>query len=509
MKRPNILYITSDQQHYSTLGSTNAKIRTPALDRLASEGARFDRAYCCNPLCTPSRASMITGQYPSQHGAWTIGVKLPEDVPTLGQHLRTAGYESTLVGKAHFQPLASVPGSESVECQPCLRDLDFWRRFNDQRTPWYGFDRVELGRMHTNESHVGQHYAIWMEEKGLKNWRDYFDPWPMPAGYQRRENPARWDLPEEYHYNTWISERIIANIERCATAGRPFFSWASFFDPHYPQIVPDPWYGMYDPAEMEVGTLAEGELERMPPPVRMTQAERPDFSAWQETEHSNHGYRSHQRTLDSAWLRRLQAVYYGMVSFTDKHVGLILDALDRLGIADNTLVVYTSDHGDYLGQHGLHAKGAFHYEDGIRVPLLARWPGKIAAGQAREDIQSLVDVAPTFMEAAGLGVPGEMTGLSRVANWTRGDDARQWALVENRHQPTKVQLRTYVTSDVKITVYRGEAYGELFDLRSDPQERKNLWDEPSARGLKARMLEVAVQAEMAREPMRMPRVAGA
>src|SRR5688572_29431903 len=143
MNRPNILLVTSDQQHYSTLGSTNPKISTPALDRLAAEGARFDRAYCCNPLCTPSRSSIITGLYPSQHGAWTIGVKLPDVVPTVGRYLREQGYDSTLVGKAHFQPLASVPGSESVECQPCLRDLDFWRTFNEKHTPWYGFDRVE------------------------------------------------------------------------------------------------------------------------------------------------------------------------------------------------------------------------------------------------------------------------------------------------------------------------------------------------------------------------------
>lgn len=203
----------------------------------------------------------------------------------------------------------------------------------------------------------------------------------------------------------------------------------------------------------------------------------------------------------------MQAVYYGMVSFTDKHVGIILDALDRLGIADNTLVVYTSDHGDYLGQHGLHAKGAFHYEDGIRVPLLARWPGRIQPHQARDDLQSLVDLAPTFLEAAGVTVPGEMTGLSRVSNWSSGDAPREWALVENRHQPTKVHLRTYIIADAKITVYRGESYGELFDLQQDPNEVNNLWDDPSARDLKTRMMELAVQAELAREPMRMPRVA--
>ena len=142
-QKPNFLLITSDQQHWTTLGVLNTKIKTPNLDRLAQEGARFSRAYCPNPTCTPTRASLITGMYPSAHGAWTLGTKLAEDVPTLGEYLRPAGYRSFLIGKAHFQPLASTTQQSSIECQPLLRDLEFWRTFNAQHTPWYGFDHVE------------------------------------------------------------------------------------------------------------------------------------------------------------------------------------------------------------------------------------------------------------------------------------------------------------------------------------------------------------------------------
>lgn len=170
--RPNLLLITSDQQHWSTLGVLNPKIKTPNLDRLAAMGTNFTRAYCPNPTCTPTRASLITGMYPSTHGAYTLGTKLDERVPTLGDHLRPHGYRSTLIGKAHFQPLRSTPDCESVESYPTLRDLGFWRRFNETHTPWYGFDRVELARNHADESHVGQHYAIWLEERGLTDWRD-------------------------------------------------------------------------------------------------------------------------------------------------------------------------------------------------------------------------------------------------------------------------------------------------------------------------------------------------
>ncbi|NQU44347.1 sulfatase-like hydrolase/transferase, partial [bacterium] len=155
-KKTNVLLITSDQQHWNTLGVNNPRIQTPSLDRLAREGVNFDRAYTINPVCSPTRATLITGLYPAWHHCWTIGVKLPEDVPTVGQHFQENGYATALIGKAHFQPLATQPGSESIECQPVLRDLDFWRKFDG---PWYGFQHIELARNHGDESHAGQHYA--------------------------------------------------------------------------------------------------------------------------------------------------------------------------------------------------------------------------------------------------------------------------------------------------------------------------------------------------------------
>ncbi|MGI8483701.1 MAG: sulfatase-like hydrolase/transferase, partial [Thermomicrobiales bacterium] len=128
--KPNILLITSDQQHWNTFGRHNPRIQTPALDRLANEGTQFDRAYCPNPVCTPSRSSIITGQYPSLHGAWTIGVKLAEDVPTVGERLQEEGYATTLIGKAHFQPLATTDEQTSLETPATIRDLEFWDGFS-------------------------------------------------------------------------------------------------------------------------------------------------------------------------------------------------------------------------------------------------------------------------------------------------------------------------------------------------------------------------------------------
>ena len=278
MSKLNILLITSDQQHWHTLGQFNPEIQTPALDKLAAGGTTFTRAYCPNPTCTPTRASIITGKYPSQHGAYSLGTKLPETEPTVGDRLRAAGYRTALVGKAHFQPLHSTDEYPSLEAYPTLQDLKFWQDFDQ---PFYGFDHVELARNHTDEAHVGQHYALWMEEKGLSNWRDYY---LQPTG-NVVEQQRHWLIPERFHYNAWIAERSNALISQYRDAGESFFLWASFFDPHPKYLAPEPWDSMYDPDEISVPELTPGEHEDKgrvdtapsPPHLQLTQEPDPDL----------------------------------------------------------------------------------------------------------------------------------------------------------------------------------------------------------------------------------------
>lgn len=228
--KPNILLITSDQQHWNTIGAFQPEISTPNLDRLAQQGTTFSRAYCPNPTCTPSRSSIITGMYPSQHGAWTLGTKLLEDRHTVGEDFSRAGYKTSLIGKAHFQPLKSTPEYESQEAYPILQDLDYWRNFHG---PFYGFNHVELARNHTNEAHVGQHYAIWLEEQGCADWRDYFLP---PTGTMDPAQTYKWPIPEKYHYNTWIAERTNARLEEHKTSGKPFSCGPAFLT-----RIPNTW----------------------------------------------------------------------------------------------------------------------------------------------------------------------------------------------------------------------------------------------------------------------------
>ncbi len=501
-ERPNILLITSDQQHWNTLGITNDEIRTPNLDRLAGEGVVFSRAYCTNPTCTPTRASMITGRYPSQHGAWSLGTKLPESEATVGQLLTDAGYRTALVGKAHFQPLKSTDEYPSLESYPIMQDLDFWREFTG---PFYGFERVELARNHVDEGHVGQHYALWMEANGLDGWRDHF----QPPGGRARPQKHRWSLPERFHYNTWIAERTNALVDRYTDRGEPFFVWASFFDPHPPYLVPEPWDTLYDPDQITLPSGCPGEHDCNPPHFQKTQEESPDFSDWEEPGgRGMHGFHSHLHNREE--LARDVAVYYGMVTLLDKYIGRILDHLAERGLDRDTVVLFTTDHGHLFGQHNLIAKGPFHYEDLIRVPFLVRWPGRIPAGRTSNALQSLVDLPQTFLTLCDIPAPMHMTGVDQSGVWLgEVDRARDHVVVENRHQPTTIHAKTYVEDRYKLTVYCNRDYGELFDLQVDPGEYRNLWADPAHHERKAELTRKLLFAEMAKESLWMPRVWGA
>lgn len=500
--KPNILLITSDQQHFDTIGAFNPEISTPNLDRLVTEGTTFGRAYCPNPTCTPTRASIITGQYPSQHGAWTLGTKLFEDHHTVGQDFTQNDYRTALVGKAHFQPLQETEEYSSLESYPLLQDLEFWENYDKE---FYGFEHIELARNHTNEAHVGQHYALWMEEKGCKNWRDYF---VGPTGTMGREEEHKWPIPEEYHYNTWIAERTNAKIKEYVEDDENFFMWSSFFDPHPPYLVPEPWDTMYDPEKLTIPKGKEGEHNQNPPHFGLTQEEDPDFSYYNETGKGSHGYHSH--VTDEGRHKKLTATYYAMVSMMDKYIGKILDQLDELGIADNTIVVFTTDHGHFFGQHGLQYKGGFHYEDLIKLPFIVRYPGKVPAGEISQAMQSLVDLAPTFLSFTDIPIPPQMTGVDQSEVWMgEKEKARDHIICEFRHEPTVIHQKTYVDERYKITVYYNETYGELFDLVNDPEEYNNLWDQEEYKDLKQELLLKYIWAELGKEVMPMPRIWGA
>jgi len=496
-QRPNILLITSDQQHWNTLGVHNPEIRTPNLDRLAREGTLFRRAYCPNPTCTPTRASIITGLYPSQHGAWSLGTKLFEDRHTVGEDFRAAGYRTGLVGKGHFSQWFSQPGYRSLEDGEFRKDPEFMKCF-DETT--YGFEFHEAHRARVGQDSEYCHHE-WLDAKGVEGWRE-------AIGKEKRKGPATWPLDADYHYNAFISERTNHHLARFKENEENFFLWASFNDPHPPYTTPAPWDQMYDPDKITLPPgPREGEHDRNPPHFAMTQEENPDFSVYEENGIFNHGMHRHHRWRDAEYQRRVVAMYYGMVSFMDHHIGRILDQLEALGLAENTLVVFSTDHGHLFGHHGLDAKGPFHYEDMIKLPFLARSPGRVPAGRETDALVNLVDLAPTFLRWCDIPVPHAMTGHDIGAVLTgEKESVTDHTICEFHHQPTVLHLKTLVTDRYKLTVYYNQEYGELRDLERDPGEHENFWDDPDYAKVKQELFRRFLFAEMGKESMPMPRI---
>jgi uncharacterized sulfatase len=286
--------------------------------------------------------------------------------------------------------------------------------------------------------------------------------------------------------------------------------WSSFHDPHPPYIVPEPWASMYDPEEMTPGIYTPGEHEANPDHFRYAvQEQNPDY--WQEAcrdQGAIHGS-GFQGGVDPEALKKDMACYYGMVSFMDKEIGRILDALDERGLTENTLVVFTTDHGHFLGQHGLNAKAIHHYEDLLKLPYIVRYPGQVPAGGVSADLQNLVDLPRTFLSVAGMEPPIHMQGVDQKQSWQGQGAVRQASITENHHGYTRFHMNTLVTQRYKLTVHSDSNQGQIFDLEADPGELHNRWDDPDYQDLKRDLLLQYARTRMNEEPIQMPRLFGA
>jgi arylsulfatase A-like enzyme len=531
-RRPNFVVILTDQHRADGLGCAwpgwragTCDLRTPHLDRLARGGVRLARAFVNNPLCMPSRATLLTGLAPRGHGVRTNGINLNPLLPTVPGALAAAGYRTHCVGKIHARLFGLPKGLDPETLDPADYPESAWMwqrgRIDALPLPYYGFQSVDF---------VGGH--------GSGVWGDY-------ANWLRREHPReapllareagvppacgapytwRMPLPPELHYTTWIADRTIAFLERRAAPaarGEPFMVWASFPDPHAPFCAPEPWYSMYDRRRVPPPVRRDGELDDLPPHFRAAY----DGGLFHSGHHGS-------VKIPDEQLREITAVTYGMISFVDQQVGRILDALDRLGLAEDTVVLFTADHGELLGDHWLTHKGPFHVDGLLNVPCIWRWPGHFSGGRVDDAPVSHLDVAPTLLELAGVPVPERVPtappaatvapramapwpGRSRVPVLTgrstprRGRPARRdGVLVENDEDWIGLRLRTLVTDTHQLTVYVGDdgeqPYGELFDRRADPGQLQNLWHRAGASRLKNR-LRARLLAELVRTDSRLPR----
>jgi arylsulfatase A-like enzyme len=479
--RPNILLITSDQQRADCFGFENPAVKTPHIDRLAREGTRFAACITPNLVCQPSRASILTGLLPLTHGVWDNGVDLDPGVGGRGFAgvLAASGYRTAFIGKAHFSTKSTFAPTGSPECNKSQAHYGpAW--FG----PYMGFQHVELcvtGHLHRTrpiEDPPCGHYERWLLSRGregeaLELWRTDLGPSVGAAQTWYSALPAAW------HNSTWIADRTIEFLTK-RPAERPFCLWASFPDPHHAFDCPEPWSRLYDPKSIVLPKHRTTDLDRRPWWHKAVLEGKPQLADPTMLRFRAEGSRMPDQSDEQ--LAHMTANYYGMISQIDHNVGRILEALDANGGTGDTLVVYTTDHGELLGNHGLYLKHPIPYEDLLRVGMVVRGPG-VLAGQIVDDPMSTLDLAATFHEYAGVAPVRQLQSRSlRPLLETQGT-SRDVAYSEWHVHPSRcgvgLQLRTVRTRTHKCTFELGSDAGELYDLVNDPEEMVNRFDDPA------------------------------
>lgn len=514
MASPNVLFIITDQHRADHTGfGGNRVVRTPHLDAIAERGTVFDRAYVGNPICAPNRSTIMTGRYPTSHGVIFNDRSLPLGCNTWPRVFQAAGYQTALFGKADLmmwrgvRKLSHGPGAPAV-FDPYPTDWDRYETASsyvhglpDPPVDFYGFDTAEFSIGHG--AIVAGHHLQWALQRGL-------DPAAI-EGATLLAGPAayRSDLwtqvlqpayGAEFHSTEFVTDRTIDFVEQDRRPDQPWLAYASFPDPHHPFAPPGEWFDRHAPSDMELPASFHDDLAAAPQFMRDIAAREGQpavLTPWRPTE---------------AQFREALAAQYGAIEMIDAGVGRILASLEATGQRDNTVVVFTSDHGDMFGDHGLLLKGMQHWEGTTRVPYVIDAPGR-SPGRT-SSLASSVDLAQTLIDLAGLEAYRDMQGVSLTPVL---DDpsatVRDHVLIEEQVPqltglpgaglPTAA--RSVVTDTTRFTRYStGET--QLFDLVEDPQELHDLSDRDPARlatmttQLVDTMIEVALPAPMGPAP---------
>ncbi len=480
-RKPNILLIQADQLRYDGLGCNgNPHAVTPNLDRLASTGTRFTRHIAACPVCMPSRASLFTGRYPSGHGLWHNGVPLSRQdhvrfdpvesgvaeraherqiishVPTLPDMLRSSGYETRAIGKLHLTPTGSDPayGFEESRTRWSRGEMDDWHG------PYYGFDHVDLSIGH-GEGTIG-HYRAWMRErfpdvaerlKADDHRRDVEFP-ELPQLY-----PSA--IPVEAHHSTWIAELASSFIAERDADDDPFFLYLGFPDPHHPFTPPADLAAAFASRETLAPSFRAEALPQKPEVIR--------------TLVEGSSQRLSARGLPPEAITRMRQYTDAMIHLVDRSVGTVLDALTKAGLNDDTIVIFTSDHGDFLGDHELILKDTICANALVHVPFILRATGENLPRETSVPMSN-ADVLPTICALAGVTIDESVQGQN-VLPAVVGDCERSVLVYGYQHEPVQHNFTIY-DRRYRYTVYPGSGDRELYNHHQDPFELENLAGRP-------------------------------
>lgn len=474
-RRPNILWYCSDQQRWDTIHALGQMaIRTPTLDWLCTNGVAFKRAYTQSQICTPARATFLTGRYPATHHVFRNGNSyFPAHETLVTRIFADAGYDCGLVGKLHL--------SAAKYYEP--RPDDGYRAFYWSHHPTPDFAR-------------GHDYEIWLRHEKKVDPVELYRPINYFCG------PG---VPAELSQSAWVAEMAVRFIHEQRTT--PWLLSLNPFDPHAPFDAPPEYLAKLKVDEMPPPLFRDGDIERQKQFLAIDQQTKVATDPRVRRDVRPVAVPEHDLVAsappEAYDAREVKANYYAMIMQLDDGLKRIIDALRDTGQLDNTVIVYMSDHGELLGDHGLILKGCRFFEGLVHIPMIISWPERFVRGLQSDALVESVDIAPTLLDAAGLPVPESMQGQSLVPLLSGQADA-------HRHKPHVVcefndsiggpQHPDHTHGSMvhdgryKSVVYHGHRIGELYDLEEDPGEFDNLWDDPTARELKLERLKFHLDA---------------
>ena len=511
--KPSYILFITDQQRYDNLGCNGHPIlKTPHIDEMASEGVNYDRFYVTSPVCTPNRASLMTCQMPSSNGVRMLGMPLGHDQVTFVELMRAAGYDTALIGKSHLQNVTDWPVKidppkirEGFQAPPkplaaaARSDLDGpdykyeQQAFYEQETPkvplpFYGFDTyISVLRHGFN---TGGDHELHLKENA-----------PETLGLRRRDiqhpheyvcpQAIRTKVPEELYSTSFIADETCAFLEARRGNPKPFFLMVSFPDPHHPFTPPGKYWDMYKPEDMPVPEAYKAEDWDAPDYVKNAERDRARDKSLGQTA----GYSTAISQQEAAEARALTC---GMITMVDDAIGRIRKTATSVGLAKDTVQIFTSDHGDHLGEHRLLFKGAEQYDSLTHVPFI--WSDPKGESHARTDeLAQTHDIGTTILEhakiEASIGMQGEVMSVA-------GGTPRQAAHIQYETQRTqeafgpRPRVHSIVKDKWRLSMYLGKCPNELFDLETDPGEMTNLWDSNDHAGIKADLIETLAEMEI-------------
>ncbi len=448
---PNILWVCTDQQRFDTIeGLSNSVIRTPSLRKFMGESVTFTNTFVQTPICSPSRGSFLTGRYPHSTGLRQNGSYIRSSELLVPKLLADHGYTCGLSGKLHLSPCSGgrLETNERID--------DGYKLFE------WSHDLSVGGNDHNA-------WRVWLGQQGIKL------P-PFPA------NQHVWGMPiaPKYSQTAWCAD-VAIRFMREQKGKAPWMMSVNMFQPHAPFFPTEEYLAKYNPAKMPDPAYKEGELANKPP--------------FQTVDHeAAYGGKALSFTKTSPETHReITAAYYAMIEQVDTSVGDMMRVLEETGQADNTIVIFMSDHGEMLGDHGIYFKGPYFYDCLTRVPLIIRWPNHFKAGTKVDALVEMIDLAPTLMEATGIPKPVGMQGRSLMplltgATATHRDSVYMEYYNANFTYPITPMITSVRTTDCKLNYCDIEKYGELYDLKKDPGEVHNVWTDPNYRDTREMMM---------------------